>query len=190
MLGRAPDAQKTPHAWRCGRPRAATAKRASARRCFRPSSRRLSSSNLSGGRADDCERLHGASFAFGWSKIDFENYLTDAHIIADGAVAEGRKGELGGFILSRLTPPDAEVLTFAVDPGRRGAGLGRRILEKHLENLERGGARLVFLEVADDNEAALKLYAREGFKEIGRRENYYQRVDGERRARCHLRLEI
>lgn len=141
-------------------------------------------------RAEDCERLHGASFAFGWSKIDFESYLTEPHVIADGAVSENRKGMLGGFILSRLLPPDAEILTFAVDPAYRGAGLGRMILDRHLENLERGGARLVFLEVADDNEAALKLYGRAGFKEIGRRENYYQRADGTKRAAVNLRLEM
>jgi [ribosomal protein S18]-alanine N-acetyltransferase len=141
-------------------------------------------------RAEECEALHGASFAFGWSKIDFESYLTDPHVIADGAVSEGRKEALGGFILSRLLPPDAEVLTFAVDPARRGTGIGRMLLEKHLENLERGGARLVFLEVADDNAAALKLYGRAGFKEIGRRENYYQRASGERRAAINLRLEM
>lgn len=141
-------------------------------------------------RAEECERLHGASFAFGWSKIDFESYLTDSHVIADGAVTEGRRSTLGGFILSRLLPPDAEILTFAVDPARRGVGLGRMLLDKHLENLERGGARLVFLEVADDNEAALKLYSRAGFKEIGRRENYYQRANGERRAAINLRLEM
>lgn len=139
--------------------------------------------------AEDCERLHGASFAFGWSKVDFESYLTDPGVIADGALANGGK-LLGGFIMSRLTPPDSEILTFAVDPTRRGGGLGRMILEKHLENLERKGARLVFLEVADDNAAALKLYGRAGFTEIGRRENYYQRADGGRRAAINLRLEI
>lgn len=141
-------------------------------------------------RAEECEALHGSSFAFGWSKIDFESYLTDPHVIADGAVSEGAKTRLGGFILSRLLPPDGEVLTFAVDPARRGAGLGRMLLERHLENLERGGARLVFLEVADDNAAALKLYRRAGFREIGRRENYYQRANGERRAAVNLRLEM
>jgi [ribosomal protein S18]-alanine N-acetyltransferase len=141
-------------------------------------------------RAEDCETLHGASFAFGWSKIDFESYLTDPHVIADGAVTEGARPRLGGFILSRLLPPDAEILTFAVDPARRGEGLGRRLLERHLENLERGGARLVFLEVADDNAAALKLYGRAGFKEIGRRENYYARADGSKRAAVNLRLEM
>lgn len=139
--------------------------------------------------AEDCERLHGASFAFGWSKVDFESYLTDPGVIADGALANGGK-LLGGFITSRLTPPDSEILTFAVDPARRGGGLGRMILEKHLENLERKGARLVFLEVADDNAAALKLYGRAGFTEIGRRENYYQRPDGGRHAAINLRLEI
>ena len=109
-------------------------------------------------RAEDCERLHGASFAFGWSKFDFESYLTDAHIIADGAISEGKKAEMGGFILSRLTPPDAEILTFAVDPARRGMGLGRMLIEKHLDNLERGGARLVFLEVADAVDLPLGIY--------------------------------
>jgi ribosomal-protein-alanine N-acetyltransferase len=141
-------------------------------------------------RAEECEALHGASFAFGWSKIDFESYLTDPNVVADGAVTEGARSRLGGFILSRLLPPDAEVLTFAVDPARRGAGVGRMILDRHLENLERGGGRLVFLEVADDNEAALKLYRRAGFREIGRRENYYQRADGSKRAAVNLRLEM
>ncbi len=141
-------------------------------------------------RSEECETLHGGSFAFGWSKIDFESYLTDPHVIADGAVTEGARSRLGGFILSRLLPPDSEVLTFAVESVRRGTGLGRMIMEKHLENLERGGARLVFLEVADDNEAALKLYARVGFKEIGRRGNYYQRLDGTKRAAVNLRLEM
>ncbi|HYA79645.1 MAG TPA: GNAT family N-acetyltransferase [Methylocystis sp.] len=142
-------------------------------------------------RADECERLHAGSFAYPWSNTDFEAYLADSSIIADGAVNEAApKGPLGGFIMSRLTPPDAEVLTFAVDPARRGAGLGRALLERHLLNLERGGARLIFLEVADDNGPALALYERSGFKAIGRRENYYYRTNGERRAALTLRLEL
>ncbi|MBI3274616.1 MAG: GNAT family N-acetyltransferase, partial [Methylocystis sp.] len=92
--------------------------------------------------SEDCERLHALSFAFPWTKIDFENLLTDANVIADGAVGERRrKAELAGFILSRLTPPDAEILTFAVDPLRRGAGIGKKLLDVHVTNLERGGAR-------------------------------------------------
>ncbi len=142
-------------------------------------------------RAEECERLHGASFAFPWSSSDFESYLADGAIIADGAVNDlAPKGPLGGFIMSRLTPPDAEVLTFAVDPARRGLGLGGALLDRHLLNLERGGARLIFLEVADDNAAALALYQRAGFKVIGKRDNYYQRADGQRGAALTMRLEL
>jgi ribosomal-protein-alanine N-acetyltransferase len=142
-------------------------------------------------RAEDCERLHASSFAFPWSKIDFENYLTDSHVIADGAISEGsRKDEMAGFIISRLTPPDAEILTFAVNPARRGAGIGKDLLNRHVVNLERGGARLVFLEVGEDNAPALALYDRAGFTIIGRRENYYLRANGQRQAALTLRLEI
>lgn len=142
-------------------------------------------------RAEECERLHAASFAFPWSSADFESYLADATIVADGAVNDiAPQGPLGGFIISRLLPPDAEVLSVAVDPARRGAGLGRALLEKHLLNLERGGALLVFLEVADDNPAALALYAGAGFKTIGRRENYYRRADGAACAALTMRLEL
>ena len=142
-------------------------------------------------RAEECETLHAASFAFPWSRYDFESYLTDQHVIADGAVTEGtRHASLIAFILSRLTPPDSEVLTFAVDPSRRREGVGRTLLERHISNLERGGARLVFLEVGADNVAALALYDRFGFKIIGRRENYYLRANGERHAALTMRLEM
>jgi ribosomal-protein-alanine N-acetyltransferase len=142
-------------------------------------------------RAEDCERLHAAAFHFPWSSADFESYLADACIVADGAVNDtAPAAPLGGFAMSRLTPPDAEVLTIAVDPARRGTGLGRVLLERHLMNLERGGAMLVFLEVADDNPAALALYKRAGFKTIGRRENYYKRTEGAPCAALTMRLEL
>jgi ribosomal-protein-alanine N-acetyltransferase len=146
---------------------------------------------IGAGHAYDCARLHAASFAFPWSKIDFESMLTDPHVLADGAFNDKLlKDEVGGMALSRLLPPDAEILTFAVDPARRGAGLGRALLAAHLTNLERGGARLIFLEVGEDNAAALKVYERLGFKTIGRRENYYRHPSGERLAALTMRCEL
>ncbi|PWB84017.1 MAG: alanine acetyltransferase [Methylocystaceae bacterium] len=142
-------------------------------------------------QAYDCERLHAACFAFPWTKFDFESLLTDEHVLADGAVSDRLlKDEVGGIILSRLLPPDAEVLTFAVAPARRSAGLGTELLTRHMANLERGGARLIFLEVGEDNAAALKVYERLGFKTIGRRENYYKRPSGERQAALTMRCEL
>lgn len=141
--------------------------------------------------AYECGKLHAACFAFPWSKFDFESLLADQHVLADGAIGERLlKDEVAGIILSRLLPPDAEVLTFAIAPARRDLGLGTELLTRHMVNLERGGARLVFLEVGEDNGAALKVYERLGFKTIGRRENYYKRPSGERLAALTMRCEL
>jgi ribosomal-protein-alanine N-acetyltransferase len=47
-------------------------------------------------------------------------------------------------------------------------------LTLHLRRLAALGARAVFLEVDEHNTAAIKLYDRAGFFEVGRRPNYYQ----------------
>jgi ribosomal-protein-alanine N-acetyltransferase len=52
------------------------------------------------------------------------------------------------------------------------------------------GATRLFLEVADDNAAALALYARAGFSEAGRRPGYYARPDGGRQDALILALNL
>jgi ribosomal-protein-alanine N-acetyltransferase len=43
-----------------------------------------------------------------------------------------------------------------------------------MEEARQRGARHVFVDVAEDNHAALQLYARTGFFCVGRRESYYR----------------
>jgi [ribosomal protein S18]-alanine N-acetyltransferase len=57
-------------------------------------------------------------------------------------------------------------------------GLGRRLVEGLKRAAQRGEAKKLFLEVADDNMPALVLYSRLGFKDVGRRQAYYNRADG------------
>jgi ribosomal-protein-alanine N-acetyltransferase len=47
-----------------------------------------------------------------------------------------------------------------------------------LDRAARHGAEAVFLEVAEDNAAAIALYANNKFVEVGRRPGYYSRKDG------------
>ena len=61
----------------------------------------------------------------------------------------------------------AQVLSIAVRAGARGKGVGRMLLESGCEYLRSTGAREVKLEVRPDNEAALALYRRAGFKRLG-----------------------
>jgi ribosomal protein S18 acetylase RimI-like enzyme len=56
-----------------------------------------------------------------------------------------------------------------VDPGLRNAGVGSLLLEKGERFAQLSGARVVFLEVADVNDDALRLYRRSGYALHGRR---------------------
>ena len=87
-------------------------------------------------------------------------------------------GAFAGFILSRMVTDEAEILSVAVAAGWRGRGLSRRLLDLHLRRLAGLGTRAVFLEVEEGNQPALRLYRRAGFRQVGRREGYYQESRG------------
>jgi ribosomal-protein-alanine N-acetyltransferase len=116
--------------------------------------------------------LHAASFQRGWSDDEFERLLVERNVLAHRAMS-GRR--LDGFILSRLAAGEAEILSVATDPARRGRGVGRALLDLHLRRLAGLGTQAVFLEVDENNEPARKLYRRAGFREVGRRPGYYRR---------------
>jgi ribosomal-protein-alanine N-acetyltransferase len=119
--------------------------------------------------------LHGASFHRGWSDGEFEHLLLDRNIVAHRATA-GRN--VVGFIVSRLVVDEAEILSIAVAPSRRGKGLARQLLDLNLRRLAGLGARAVFLEVEEGNAPARRLYQRAGFRQVGRREGYYSAAQG------------
>jgi len=78
-----------------------------------------------------------------------------------------------GFVLWRAAAGEAEILTIAVLPPWRRAGLGGRLLDAALEASARDGAEAMFLEAASDNVAALALYEKRGFSRVGLRKAYY-----------------
>jgi len=130
---------------------------------------------LSEARANDAAALSGlhcAAFRRGWSEDEFERLLIDKNVIAHRATV-GRT--LAGFIISRLAAGEAEILSVAVAPARRGRGLARKLLDLHLRRLAGLGASAVFLEVDEDNAPARRLYDRARFRDIGRRPAYYAR---------------
>lgn len=87
-------------------------------------------------------------------------------------------GEPVGFVMARVAAEDAEILAIGVLPSGRRRGIGRRLVEAALIAARRLGATALFLEVAEDNEAARTLYRTCGFFSVGRRPGYYKRQDG------------
>jgi ribosomal-protein-alanine N-acetyltransferase len=79
-----------------------------------------------------------------------------------------------GFLIARKAADEAELLTLAVAPQWRQAGLGRALLKSAMAMLGESGAKQLFLEVEDSNEAALGLYRSFGATAVGRRVRYYE----------------
>ena len=101
----------------------------------------------------------------------FTGCLIDKAVVAHRAMIGGT---LIGFILSRCAAGEAEILSVAIAPARRGRGFAGPLLDLHLRRLAGLGARAVFLEVGENNAPARALYRRAGFHEVGRRQGYYQ----------------
>nr|WP_246503859.1 GNAT family N-acetyltransferase [Plastoroseomonas arctica] len=78
-----------------------------------------------------------------------------------------------GFVLARVAAGEAEILTLAVRPGTRRAGVGRALLAAARGAVGMRGAAALFLEVAEGNHAARELYRTAGAVEVGRRRGYY-----------------
>jgi ribosomal-protein-alanine acetyltransferase len=95
---------------------------------------------------------------------------------------EGLVGYAGLSCPPRARGGDAEVMTVGVAPGAQGSGVGGALVEAlRAASGERGAGRLL-LEVRADNDRARGLYARLGFKEIGRRAGYYRGSSGDQQS--------
>ncbi len=94
-----------------------------------------------------------------------------------------------GFALSRMIIDEAELLLIAVRPDYRGKGVGKSLLKQVCDSAASKGAKRLHLEVRDGN-AAANLYRMTGFKQIGRRKNYYSGGNGERFDAITLSLRL
>lgn len=115
--------------------------------------------------------IHAASFQRGWGEEEIYRLLIEKSVVAHRATSGGK---LIGFILSRLAAGEAEILSVAIAPSWRGRKLARPLLDLHLRRVAGLGTRAVFLEVGEDNAPATRLYRRAGFREVGKRQGYYE----------------
>ncbi|WIJ25311.1 ribosomal protein S18-alanine N-acetyltransferase [Devosia sp. RR2S18] len=128
------------------------------------------------GDAAELARIHKTGFFRGWSAQEFAEFLAERNTPI--YVACDAKRRIAGFALIRIAADEAELLTIAVDPKWRGKKIGRALLHATFQDLMLSPAKRMFLEVEEQNAAAIRLYRNEGFREIARRDGYYARVDG------------
>ena len=127
-----------------------------------------------GSRAAACATIHARAFHQGWSAQEIADLAAEPSVLAHVAL-DSTETRVLGFSLARCAGQEAEILTIVVDVAAQGRGLGRVLLQTQLEVMATQGVREVFLEVEAGNAAALALYKRRGFAQVGERKAYYAR---------------
>ncbi|MGA9582210.1 MAG: ribosomal protein S18-alanine N-acetyltransferase [Allosphingosinicella sp.] len=89
-----------------------------------------------------------------------------------------RDDEVIGFALGRIVGDEAELLLLAVHRASQGKGAGQLLLDRFGAVAASKGAEQLHLEVREGNHA-VRLYSRNGYREVGRRRNYYSGRDGQ-----------
>jgi len=110
-------------------------------------------------------------FSDPWSTQDFRDCVAYALFL----IAAGQDDQVAGYVVALEAADEGEILNLAVAPAGRRHGLGRALVESAVARLRERGVRQIYLEVRDSNAPARALYAAHGFKEVGRRKQYYRR---------------
>ena len=117
-----------------------------------------------------------------WTRKQVEDSLdlpTTYFLLANHDGDEPTCGDsVAGFVLARRVLDEEELLLIGVKPEARQKGIGNKLMRRFLCTAYRNGARKVFLEMRDRNEAE-NLYRGCGFEPIGRRKAYYRTATGE-----------
>lgn len=116
-----------------------------------------------------------------FTKQQIAYLLTDNN--STGLVAE-LNGEIVGFVIGRTRrdkkSATGHILTIDVSRKHRRKGIGLRLLQEIERVFRPKGVRVCFLEVREDNMAALNMYQKFGYRKVERLDNYYGNAHGVR----------
>jgi ribosomal-protein-alanine N-acetyltransferase len=115
--------------------------------------------------------IERASFGDPWTRGMFGTHLSsnggNTFLVAEEA------GRVVGYAITVAVPEESELLNIAVDPDRRGHGIGALLLDAAMDLCRGSGAKEMWLEVRASNAGARMLYESRGFAEMGVRKRYY-----------------
>ncbi|MEM7290473.1 MAG: GNAT family N-acetyltransferase [Pseudomonadota bacterium] len=127
--------------------------------------------------ADDLARLaelHAQGFSRGWSDGELAKLMANKAYFCLVMRPRGENNtQPVAFVLVRVAAEEAEIITIATHNRLRRSGFARRLMEAVIRKLESDRAKRLFLEVDENNKAAISLYHQLGFKKISERTAYY-----------------
>ena len=79
-----------------------------------------------------------------------------------------------GYIGSQTVCGETDMMNVAVHPDHRRRGIAAILIEQLILELKNRGSCSLTLEVRASNDGAIALYDKLGFRQVGRRPNYYR----------------
>lgn len=96
-------------------------------------------------------------------------------MIDNGAeyIVEKLNDRIIGMLIYKCVDEFSEIITLCVQDNYRRNYVGENLLKKFILKMQKAELKKIFLEVNENNTAAVFLYKKFGFVEIGRRKDYY-----------------
>lgn len=121
-------------------------------------------------------RIERSIYPWPWTAGNFSDSLGSGYLCA---VAE-LDGVMAGYAVMMFGPDEVHLFTIGIASRFQRQGWGSALLNALLAQARAAGAERMLLEVRPSNTAALALYRRNGFREIGVRRGYYPADGGSR----------
>ena len=120
--------------------------------------------------AEDVSKIEAEAFSRPWSKKGFLDAINQENTIF--LIAEENEKILG-YVGMYVSLDEGEITNVAVAPEARRQGVGQALIEKMKQEAETKSVTRIILEVRVSNDAAIRLYQRNGFVNCGIRKGFY-----------------
>ncbi len=117
--------------------------------------------------------IERCSFPTPWSEAAFRHEMFENPDASLFVVTGSETPRIVGYGCIWVVAQELRINNLAIHPVWRGRGIGTRLLRFLLDHAAGQGCREAKLEVRPNNEPALRMYERAGFRTWGRCKNYY-----------------
>lgn len=121
----------------------------------------------------EIERVERECFSVPWTAEQLRAYLPDEH--HELLAAKKPDGSVTGYVGMMYVLDEGYISNVAVRPTYRRQGIGDGLIDRLLAFAALRELSFVTLEVRESNAAAIALYAKNGFRTVGIRKNYYEK---------------
>ena len=118
--------------------------------------------------------IENKAYDFPWTEGIFRDCLANQYLSTLYVFQQ----QIQAYTVSQYVVDECHLLNLCVRHDARGKGLGTRMVQYLMSQARQNDMGSIFLEVRESNKAAIHLYEKLGFNEIGLRRDYYPAANG------------